>query len=65
MCERAGMPQCMEGEVNLLQSVLSYRVGPSDQTQVIRLGGRYFYLLSHLETPCPIPVLSRLTKFPC
>lgn len=42
MCERASMPQCMEGEFNLLESDLSYSVAPSDPTHVVRLPGRYF-----------------------
>lgn len=52
------MPQCREGEVSLLKSVLSYRVAPSDQTRLVGLGGRYFLP----ATPCSSLVLSRLTK---
>lgn len=59
------MPQCMGGEANLLESVLSCHVAPSDQTQVVRLGGRYFYLLSHPAAPRSILVLGWLTKSPC
>lgn len=33
------------------KSVLFYWAGTGDRTQVIRLGGRCFYLLSHLTVP--------------
>ena len=44
---------CIWGsEGSLQEPFLSfYSVGPWDQTQVVRLGGRHLFLLSHLAGP--------------
>lgn len=69
-------PVCMR--VNFLELVLSfYHVGPSDQTQMVRLGSEHFYPLSHLIVPsfknflsAPYPlfwpyITSQLKPFSC
>lgn len=40
-----------ESEDNFWESALSNCVGPQDQSQVVMLGSKLFYLLSHLACP--------------
>lgn len=43
----------VRSEDNLQESILSsYHVGPGDQTQVVGLGFKYLYPMSHLLGTC-------------
>lgn len=39
-----------EGLGTTLELAFSHHMGPTDQTQFLRIGGRYSYLLSHLDS---------------
>lgn len=46
---------CVEVRGPFVDLVLSFQhVGPGDETQVIRLGSKYLYLLSYRFGPCSI-----------
>lgn len=60
VCVHAGVCVCVFipiPEDNLQELVLSfYHVDSGHRIQVVRLGGKYFYLLSHFQTPLLILV---------
>lgn len=58
-CHRAHI---LRSEDNLWQSILSlHHVGPGNRTQIIRVGGKCLYQMSHLGAP-EFPFLGKKQK---
>lgn len=51
VCVRVCVAVCVEVRGQFEESVLSYHVGGGTRTQVIMLGSKCLYLLSHLAIP--------------